>query len=174
MGKRGPTPDPIEILKLKGTYRKDRHGGTPQPKVKAPPCPAGLCPDGKKVWRNLTKHLLSMRLISEVDWPQLERYCIFFIRWRQCEQFIEKHGTTYPVKADNPDTYVVKPPDGGPCIVGWKLHPHVRESENLDHILKQIEANFGLTPSARARIRPDAPENLGGGVRARVRESKAE
>lgn len=95
--------------------------------------------------------LNGMGVLTKVDGNQLERYCIFLVRWRECEAFIAKSGQTYAMKSDDPSCYVGKIPDGT-AIVGFVDYPQVKESHRLDKALKQIEQSFGLTPSARTRI----------------------
>jgi len=75
-----------------------------------------------------------MGVLAKNDWPQLERYCVYLERWRRCEKQIAKEGMDYATED----------------LV--KEHALLRESHRLDKALKQIEANFGLTPSARTRL----------------------
>jgi P27 family predicted phage terminase small subunit len=97
-----------------------------------------------------------MGVLSKIDWAQLERYCVYFIRWQECEVFIAKNGMTYPVKSDDPKRYVgklaAKEGQTAVAVIGFEEYPQVKESHRLDKALKQIEASFGLTPSARTRL----------------------
>lgn len=148
MGARGPTPTPTGILKLRGSWRADEREGeptAPEGRPDKPPSFSGKNGEHRKLWSKLMRLLESMPgVLSKVDGYQLERYCRFFIRWRQIEADIEKL-TPRGVMA----TLISEPKKYDP----EKLYKALsRESRNLDIALKQIEREFGLTPSARARL----------------------
>jgi P27 family predicted phage terminase small subunit len=82
--------------------------------------------------------LEAMRVLSKVDGAALERYCFILARWRKEAEFIDKHGTTYPVRRDGE--------------VLFKLFPAVKVFDLLTTQLGRLEQAFGLTPSARSRI----------------------
>ena len=151
MGQRGPTPVPTHLLKLRGSWRGELNKGEPVPRPGRPKIPHTLSKDQAKVWRQLTAILDDMSLLTKADSSQLERYCVYFVRWRECESFIAKNGMTYPVKADEPTCYVGSL-SSGEYVVGFAEYPQLKESHRRDHALKQIEASFGLTPAARSRI----------------------
>jgi P27 family predicted phage terminase small subunit len=103
-----------------------------------PKCPTWLNDEAKKVWRTVVPMLERMGILSKSDGNALERYAYLFARWRKEALFIEKHGTTYPVKRDGE--------------VLFKLFPSVKVFDMLTTQLSRMEQNFGLTPSARSRI----------------------
>lgn len=165
MGARGPAPTPTEVLAARGSTLAGRNPREPVPEPGAPPCPKGFTKAEKDLWKRLTKTLLDMRVCSKADWAQLERYCRMFARWRQGEDFLArkaaKHGDEvpygcYPVfrnEGDPNDTGGYAAPLGGNrVLVGYVEYPTVKQLVSLDKAMKQIEANFGLTPSARTRI----------------------
>lgn len=147
----GPAPTPTEILKLRGSWRADTRPNEPQPKKGAPPCPRRLKGEARQIWKSVCRILAEMNVLTRADGAQLERYCTYLARWRECEDFIAKNGATYPMYTEEASTYIGRMPDGR-FLVGWCRHPHVTESRALDSALKQMEANFGLTPAARTRI----------------------
>jgi P27 family predicted phage terminase small subunit len=105
-----------------------------------------------------------MGILTVVDGHQIERYAVYYVRWRACEAFLAqkdqenaKFGFVppgcYPMFSTDTDTYAVpasKP--GGPEIAGYVKYPALDESHRLDKALKQIEQQFGLTPAARVRL----------------------
>lgn len=154
MGKRGPPPTPTAILKLRGSWRAGLNPDEPRPPRGKPRMPGHFTGELRSLWRRLTGQLDECGLLTQIDWAQLERWCVYFLRWRQCEQFLAANGTTYPVKNDDPSNYIGRIDDKSKtAVVGFKEYPQVRESHRLDRALKQIEDRFGLTPSARARLR---------------------
>lgn len=152
MGQRGPTPTPKKILEARGSWRAKLNPNEPTPERGKPNPPKSLPAKCRSVWDQICELLDGMGLLSKTDGYQLERYATYFVRWRECEEFIAKNGISYPIKSDDPACYVGKLPGSETAIVGFVEYPQVRESHRLDKALKQIEANFGLTPSARTRI----------------------
>ena len=155
--KRGSPPTPTKILELRGSWRSKIRDGEAQPLVGRPDEPASLSLDAKAIWDAVLDVLQAMGLLTVADGAQLERYCIYFVRWRQCEKNIAAQGMMTPIRARDPKRYIHMPADGSDPIVGWEKHPQLRESRSLDKALKEIEMQFGLTPSARARLAGVAP-----------------
>lgn len=154
MGARGPAPTPTDILRMNGSWRADRNKDEPRPAKGKPRRPRHLSAAAKRVWARVVRVLDDMGVLTTADGSQVERYCVMFVRWRECEAFIAKHGISYPVKAaaDDAKTYMGHLPESGEAVVDFREYPQLRESHRLDKALKQIEASFGLTPSARSRI----------------------
>src|SRR5262249_27446145 len=89
-------------------------------------------------------------LLTKIVGNALTRYCRCWSRWRKAEEWIEQHGLVYPIKDDRGQ---VK------CVQQWPL---VAVAHKLCHELSRLEAEFGMTPSARTRIQvpvQPAPED---------------
>jgi P27 family predicted phage terminase small subunit len=142
---------------LRGSWRGYARSGEPEPEKGKPKCPTYFTKDQKAIWRRLCTLLESMNILTLVDGYQLERYCVYYVRWRACEEFVARNGVSYPIKSDDPTYYVVRLPNAPTAVIGFAEHPQTRESHRLDAALKQIEMQFGLTPAARARIQADKP-----------------
>ncbi len=140
MGKRGPPPTPTAVLKIRGSWRAKTRKGEPEPKAGRPETPAGFTDAVLKVWKTLVEMLELQGTLAVCDGGQLERYCRYFVRWRQIDAEIQQVATAGSWKALGSD----------------KLRPVIRglwnESHRLDMALKQVEREFHLTPSARARV----------------------
>ena len=142
MGQRGPPPTPTPILKLRGSRRATRKreaaevrgpAGTPDP-------PDWLDDDARNGWDELVPLLEGMGVLTRIDGNALARYCRLWVRWRKMEAFIQEKGEMYPLRNDDGQ---VK------CFVQW---PQVAISNKLAQQLTRLEQEFGMTPSARARI----------------------
>ena len=152
MGKRGPAPTPTEILKLRGSWRGTVNRNEPHPEVGEPDCPFGDDrTEERSIWKQVCEALVPTRIITLADFAQIERYCIYLVRWRMCEQHVKKFGVRCAVKAMNPKRFITREANGM-AIVDFIEWPEVAESHQLDKDLKQIEASFGMTPSARSRL----------------------
>jgi len=152
MGVRGPAPTPTAILDIRGSWRAKARPGEPKPTRGIPRCPKSLTKEQKKIWRQLCINLDVMGVLATIDGHQLERYCVYFCRWRACEEFIARNGISYPIKSDDATYYAVRMPNTTTAVIGFAEHPQLKESHRLDAALKHIESQFGLTPAARTRL----------------------
>jgi len=144
MGTRGPVPTPTAVLKLRDStlVRKREQRGEPQPERGIPTRPHHVTKDARALWSAITKMLDDMQVLTVIDGGQLERYCFMFVQWRQLQRVIAKFSSTDDLLVGSLKN------DGTRPIVrnAWS------EAHRLDAALKQIEAQFGLTPAARARL----------------------
>lgn len=142
MGLRGKPNTPTAILKLRGTKRGiyDRKG-EPMPAVGRPEHPDGLPVAAVPVWQQVCNLAGDMGVLTVADGAQLERYARMYVLWRRVQEVIDRYQTAESL------------------ALGWAGRDHrtvlrnaMAEARQLDTHLKQIEGNYGLTPSARARI----------------------
>ena len=145
MGKRGPTPTPTKILKLRGSWRADGRGEEPEPSNEIARCPAWLSYAAKGIWKKTTELLDGMGILSSTDVNALARYCHMFARWKELEKFIAEHGEVYVVR----DKKIGKV-EG--AIKSIRQYPQVVIAHKLALALLRLEQAFGLTPSARVGL----------------------
>ena len=140
MGKRGPKRTPTAKLKLLGSRRAaEREPYEPQPEG-VPECPDFIKGDAKECWNRVLPQLLAMNCATAIDQNSLARYCQMWARWLKAEAFIEKYGETYPLKNS----------DGS--VKCFQQYPQVSIANRLNLSLCKIEAEFGMTASARAGL----------------------
>jgi P27 family predicted phage terminase small subunit len=140
MGRRGPRPTPTAILRLRGSGLAGRARGEPQAPPGIPPAPGWLTEESKLVWDQIVPVLDFMQVLTRADANALARYCTVWVRWRRAEDFIQRYGSTYPIKDESGN---VK------CFLAF---PEVAIAHRLAMVLTRLEAEFGLTPSARSRV----------------------
>lgn len=148
MGRRGPAPEPTPLKLLKGNPgRRPINDREPQPKRRRPRCPHWLDADAKATWKQLVPELEQMGVLTRIDGNALARYCVLWCRWKRAEQFIAKHGEAYPIKDEKGNLKY--------------LHqfPQVGVANKLAVQLTRLEQEFGMTPSARTRIRVEAHQH---------------
>ena len=136
MAQRGRKPKPTALKMLEGNPGgRPLNTKEPKPEKKAPRCPSWLEDEAKKEWKRMAKVLEQMGLLTEMDMAAFAGYCQSYARWKEAEEFIEKHGT------------IVKTPSGY-----WQQVPQVSiAQQNLKTMLKFC-SEFGLTPSSRSRM----------------------
>jgi P27 family predicted phage terminase small subunit len=81
-----------------------------------------------------------MRVLAAVDRNALARYCTLGSRWKAAELFLQKHGSVYTLK------------DEAGSVRCVQQFPQVAIAHRLALALSRLEAEFGMTPSGRARI----------------------
>ena len=141
MGRRGPPPKPTVLKVIAGNPgKKPLNRGEPKPQQGTPRCPAWLSPEARKVWKRLVPHLRAMRVLTLVDADALAAYCHTYVRWRDAEDFLSKHGMVYPIRDDQ---------NRVKCM---QQFPQVSIARNLLLVMRAYQQEFGLTPAARARI----------------------
>ena len=149
MGRRGPAPTPTTVLKLRGSTLVTRHREAAEVRapVGRPDCPDWLDETAQAMWNHLIPLLEGMGVLTRIDGNALARYCSLWSRWRKMEAFIQDKGEMYPLRGDDGK---VK------CFQQWT---QVSIAGKLALQLTRLEQEFGMTPSARARIQiAQAPE----------------
>ena len=157
MGKRGPKPTPTAVLRLRGStlVSKRREAGETKGSAGTPDRPDWLDDEAKAAWEEVVPMLEGMGVLTRVDGHALARYCWLWSRWRKAEAFIAEKGEMYPLRDE----------DGRvKCFMQW---PQVAVAHKLAQQLTRLEQEFGMTPSARARIQlaPKTQEAAGGKAR---------
>lgn len=134
---RGRKPKPTEQKKLEGNPGKRAiNTKEPKPESKIPPCPSHLKGDARKEWDRVTKELLKLNIISEIDRAALVAYCTAWGTYvkacgklqRQSEVMISDEGGMY----QNPWVSI--------------------RNKAMEQILR-FSSEYGMTPSSRARLK---------------------
>ena len=148
MGGKGPAPTPTNILKARGSWKVNERKDEPEYETVKPKMPAWLDKEAKKEWRQIAPQLANARVLTKVDCIALARYCQLVSRWKQAEIFLIEHGMTYVDKFKSTHPF-----------------PQIKISKDCADQLLRMEHEFGLTPSARTRIKaaPETKEKPKGG-----------
>lgn len=105
------------------------------PKVKSPPCPAFLGRIGRREWRRQVAELESLGVIATIDRAALAVWCDTWQEYLVAIAMIRKHGRQAVGST-------------GQMVVS----PWFRAKATAAERLLKYAAQFGFTPSARARI----------------------
>ena len=98
--------------------------------------PAWLHADAKAEWDRLAPTLLRLGVLTETDGDALTAYCEAWVTWKQATQKIRQFGMVIKGKGDVP-----------------VMSPYVKIAHQALHQMRGLLVEFGMTPSARARIR---------------------
>jgi P27 family predicted phage terminase small subunit len=145
------------MLELRGSWRANARVNEPQPKSQRPPAPSWLKDDEKRVFETLADLLVGMGIATAADQITLARYAQLSVLYHRTYEFVRRHGEAHAIPGK-------KAADGstGPSP-GLRLYPQTKLVLELADRLLRMEEQFGLTPSARARLANAAslePEGL--------------
>lgn len=124
--KKGRPPKPTNVLKLAGTFRKDRRNNDePMPEVVIPDAPKFLKKEALREWNRIAPLLAKRKCLTEWDRSLLACYC-------------QEWGKYVMInKTFNTDVGVVN---------------MLRESTTLLKNIKTIAIEFGMSPSSRTNL----------------------
>lgn len=94
----------------------------------------------RKEWRRITKLLCQQRVFSDADIAALTIYCTSYATYKHAAQQVEELGSVVMSAAGSP----VKNPYVSVCNSCWDR-------------IRPLLAEFGLSPSGRARLKLDLP-----------------
>ena len=136
MATRGRKPKPTAVKVLEGNPgKRPLNMYEPVPEKKAPECPSWLNDEAKEEWDRLADKMVNLGTLTEMDMAAFAGYCQSYARWKEAEEFIEKHVT------------IVKTPSGY-----WQQVPQVSIAQTNLKVMLKFCSEFGLTPSFRSRM----------------------
>ena len=144
MAGRGPAPKPTALKLLTGNQGHQKIGGSePKPRPVAPKCPLWLDAEAKREWRRIAPELDRLGLLTLVDMAALAGYCQSYSTWKAATLALAEHGLTYEAENGN-----------------IRQRPENTIAARALAEVRQFCQQFGLTPSARARMTlPEAPDD---------------
>lgn len=140
----GRKPKPTALKKLQGNPgHRPLPSGEPTPPPGVPSCPAHIQGEARKEWRRLTRELKSLNMLTRVDRAALAAFCQAWGHWVEALKRLE-----------NQDAVIVGV-GGSPVI-----NPNMTLAQAAVTQLLKIGAEFGFTPSSRARINIAPPPKI--------------
>lgn len=140
----GRLKKPIALKKQEGTFRKDRDGQKLDLPASLPILPDYISDDAQSYYLGIASKLHKMNLINDVDQTALVLLAEAYDDYRKAKEYIDKNGDVYSVTNQ-----------AGEIL--YKLHPKARIMAESWGRVKKMLSEFGLTPSARAKL--NAVEN---------------
>ncbi|MCK1616588.1 phage terminase small subunit P27 family [Bradyrhizobium sp. 159] len=140
---RGRKPTPTHLKLLNGNPgKRPINLREPGPELRAPTCPAHLCPAAKAEWKRLAAQLIVLRMLTDLDRGALAAYCQAYGRWVEAERKL--HETPM----------LLKLPSG---IV--QQNPWLTIANKQLELMHKYLTEFGLSPVSRSRVSvaPAAP-----------------
>jgi len=132
----GPPPKPPHLQIIRGNPGKHRLRHSVEPPVPPqPPEPPG-CLSGYSLdeWYRLASQLHELGLLTALDVGPFAAYCSAYQTWREASEVL------------------ARTPESEQLVVDGRPNPLVRIARNAANQMIAIGAQFGLSPSARARV----------------------
>jgi P27 family predicted phage terminase small subunit len=134
---RKPTPTALHLLRGNpGKRRRNLREPAPPPVAADLPPPDWLHADAQHEWRRLAPMLGRLGVLTETDVDALAAYCEAWVTWKSATQKLRQFGL------------VIKTRDGDPPVVS----PYVKIAHHAMAQMRSFLVEFGMTPSARARV----------------------
>jgi len=130
----GPKPKPIHLKLIEGNPGKRPLPATPMPEPKAPDPPPELEGDGLAEWERVAPQLERLGLLSHLDRAALAAYCWAWARLLAAGRVLAE--STVLIRKDR---RIVK-------------NPAIQVARDAAQECRAWAAEFGMTPSARARM----------------------
>ena len=149
MGRRGPRPQPTSLKILRGNPGcRPINAAEPKPPADGIAMPPHLGEVAAARWRELLPMLQAVRVMTRADVEALARYCDTYEWWLAVRAKLKAEGDTYPILND------------GGQVKYIAQRPEVSIAHKLAQQLRQLEADFGLSPAARVslKVEPDAQQ----------------
>jgi P27 family predicted phage terminase small subunit len=144
MGRRGPPPKPAKLRLVEGA-RPDRvNQSEPVASSARPECPEAASAEVREVWDYTVAELDQMGLASAADRDALLCYCEAVVAHRKASVLLAKSDV------------LIKGIHGNPV-----RNPALQVQRDAAQVIRAFAQEFGLTPSARARIEVKANEDAG-------------
>lgn len=136
----GPPPKPTQALRLSGSWRAKTRKGEPDLPIELPPKPDWLSTDAANHWQSLVDCIAPMRVLTKADALSLAHFAEYLARWHKATEALARYGDVLPVK------------DGNGQVVGMRKSPWVGLQLEYGVMIRRYAQEFGMTPSARARL----------------------
>ena len=136
---RGRKPSPTAIRLLRGNPGRRRlNADEPTPTVQADlAAPAWLDVEAQAEWARVAPILGRLGVLSEIDGDALAAYCESWTTWKAATQKIRQFGMVVKSTKDR-DLPIIS--------------PYVKIAHNALTQMRALLVEFGMTPSARARV----------------------
>lgn len=146
----GRRPKPTKLKKLNGNPgKRELNEKEPTPPIGEPAMPPSLGELAREYWKSLVPELAPMGILSSLDGKSLAAYCHAYEQWVAADKEISARG----ILIEEP----ILDKEGNEVGTKLKRNPADIASQSWLKIMKSFLIEFGMTPSARSRLRVEKP-----------------
>jgi len=137
---RGTKPLPTNLRVLTGNAsHRPVNKDEPKPAIRIPGPPENLSDEARPYWEQYGKQLAAMRVLSEVDQAALALLCECTATYWMMMGRVRAEGIIVPIGKNGASGY----------------NQHFNAANKAQAQMRQLLAEFGLTPSSRTRVRAE-------------------
>lgn len=153
MGKRGPKPQPQQILKMTGSRKAASRPGEPEISPGVPVKPEWLTnEDASRLWDKLLPRLVQQGLMSELYGESLALLCEAYGDYLDAKRLIDENG---PIAYSDKGSPYIHPAVNIKASADKRITTHLRQfglsPSDVRDVTKVEQAQDALTASARKR-----------------------
>ncbi len=139
----GRKPKPTALKKLEGNPGKRAlNTKEPKPKPAIPRCPSHLNTVARREWKRVTFKLYEMGVLTQTDRAALASYCVAYAHWVMAEEKLKIEEAVIETGKGN-----------------LVQNPWIQISKRSMEQVVKFAAEFGMTPSSRARLIVDTHDD---------------
>lgn len=161
---RGRKPKPTALKELAGNPgHRPLNENEPRPEAENLRCPAHLKGEARKAWLKVSKKLYELGVLTGLDEMVLETLCAAYQAWFIAHKMVGQEGELLPPPVQGQERETLfgtdKPQYSSAQMV---VNPWAYRRDKQAQILQRLAAEYGLTPSSRARLqgKPDDPDDV--------------
>jgi P27 family predicted phage terminase small subunit len=144
---KGRKPTPTHLKLVKGNPgRRPLNESEPTPRRERPGAPAHISDKAREAWGYVSGLLDRIGVLTEVDAIALEMLCEAYADYIAACAALKAFGSNYYQTVSNEGS------------VMHRAHPAVAVKQDADRRIKSWVAEFGMTPSARTRVKVDGEQ----------------
>lgn len=144
---KGRKPLPTHLKLVKGNPgRRPLNDAEPKPRRERPGAPAHISDKAREAWGYVSGLLDRIGVLTEVDAIALEMLCEAYAEVLAARATLQAFGSSYYQTVN----------EGGSVM--HRAHPAVAVLQDADRRIKSWAAEFGMTPSARTRVKVDGEQ----------------
>ena len=147
---KGRRPTPTNLKVLHGNPgKRPLNTHEPKPPPAAPAMPHTMSSEAEREWRRVVPVLDRLGLLTKVDRGALVLYCTAYGQAIEADKMIQRHGAVLVIEGER-----YRNEEGEVVIVPTPVkNPYVAVYREAAALAKAYQVEFGLTPSARARLK---------------------
>lgn len=142
MGRRGPPPTPTKVLEARGSWRAKARAGEVAPDPVIPRCPPWVDRDGRRLWREITRSLAEVGLVTKLDRVPMALLVDALTQYLRAKELISTDGAL--------DGKKITHKTGTGSVI---QHPAVGIMNKAWERVLKVSLQFGMTPAARAGLK---------------------
>lgn len=145
---RKPTPSHLKLVKG-NPGRRPMNEHEPKPARSRPSAPAHVSEKARETWGYVSGLLDRMGILTEIDAVALEVLCEAYADFLAARAVLKAFGSNYYETVNEAGS------------VMHRVHPAVAEVKDADRRIRAWLAEFGMTPSARSRVKVNGENDEG-------------